>query len=148
MVTGQFHFKIISVISETLLTIETSLVINYNFKAITNRNQRLWQTAFDLFADRRRKIRLSCTEGVCNHGENYVQVKLQIFPVSPACYTPKLGFFLAFFLSSVHYTRTIMIPLEEKVVIFLCLDFLLSWYQTVFLTVGRSSEILVLDAQP
>jgi len=55
---------------------ETSLVINYNIKAITNGNQRLWQIAFDLFADLRSKIcvSLSYMEGVRNYGKNYAQV--------------------------------------------------------------------------
>jgi len=66
-----------------------SLFINYDIKAITNGNQRLWQTAFDLSADLRSKISInpSYADSVHNH-----RCASQSFPVSPVHYTPKLGF--------------------------------------------------------
>ena len=75
---------------KSLLTIETIFLINYNIKVITNENQKLWQTSFDFFSDLRSKICI--TESVHNYKKNGAPVKVQIFPVSPACYTPKLGF--------------------------------------------------------
>ena len=94
--------------SESLLRIETRLFINYNIKTITNGNQRLWRTAFDLFCQIRFYIhaghhhtqyiiltvagnvetvdspdhRVGKTRVGAYYGRIGTQVQLQIFPVS------------------------------------------------------------------
>ena len=103
---------------KSLLPIETGLLIDYNIKAITNRNKRLWQTAFDLSADLRSKIciRPSYAEGVPNYGGNRAQLQVHIFPVFPACLYTKTRFFWHFLVNNAHscitcthYTWKIMV---------------------------------------